>query len=418
MTYPELDSESLYPFDYYNDNNVVFQHAAFSSSSGFDPTTMIRPLTADEMNLPGFSVASYCDPPPYNGGGLEESFVPNSAPSVSTVSSSHVQAPTFDMTKEFRQSYESQHPAPTNKRLATENPSTGSPHVSKRLRISLTPCQEDSSAVHQPVRSAQRRNEGSSKLAAPSTNPPISRPTQSPQPYQQSHQLAPPFLLPSNADSSGVPMKPIHSPMRRTTSTSPSEGHKNAENSKKLHTNLSKPPDLLGPLFEEQESPPLRDMNPDDPEMIPHKQNLRFDNDLYTPRWVRGHGNKREGWCGICKPGRWLVLKNSAFWYDKSFSHGVSAVTGRAFEGPKSIRRIKRIKSDENSADIDNNNRGTVVPTMSRFAAKTTTTWEGLCGSCDEWIALVSSKKKGTTWFRHAYRVCLLLTLIDHVVIC
>jgi hypothetical protein len=31
--------------------------------------------------------------------------------------------------------------------------------------------------------------------------------------------------------------------------------------------------------------------------------------------------------------------------------------------------------------------------------------WEGLCGSCNEWVALVSSKKKGTTWFRHAYKV-------------
>jgi len=30
--------------------------------------------------------------------------------------------------------------------------------------------------------------------------------------------------------------------------------------------------------------------------------------------------------------------------------------------------------------------------------------WEGLCGSCNEWVALVSSKKKGTTWFRHAYK--------------
>ena len=30
--------------------------------------------------------------------------------------------------------------------------------------------------------------------------------------------------------------------------------------------------------------------------------------------------------------------------------------------------------------------------------------WEGLCGSCNDWIALVSSKKKGTTWFRHAYK--------------
>jgi hypothetical protein len=71
------------------------------------------------------------------------------------------------------------------------------------------------------------------------------------------------------------------------------------------------------------------------------------------------------------------VLKNSAFWYDKSFTHGVSAATGAAFQGPQDTRRT------EGNLDV----------------------WEGLCGSCGEWIALVSSKKKGTTWFRHAYKV-------------
>ncbi|EEH04967.1 conserved hypothetical protein [Histoplasma capsulatum G186AR] len=126
------------------------------------------------------------------------------------------------------------------------------------------------------------------------------------------------------------------------------------------------PPDLLGPLKEERELPPPEDMMPSDPSMTPHEQELRFENDLYTPKWVRGHGNKREGWCGICKPGRWLVLKNSAFWYDKSFSHGISAPTGKAFATPKEMRRT------------DGN----------------TNIWEGLCGNCDEWIALVSSKKK------------------------
>ncbi|PGH10393.1 hypothetical protein GX51_00151 [Blastomyces parvus] len=136
------------------------------------------------------------------------------------------------------------------------------------------------------------------------------------------------------------------------------------------------PPDLLGPLKEERVLPPPEDMMPSDPSMIPYEQDLRFENDLYTPKWVRGHGNKREGWCGICKPGRWLVLKNSAFWYDKSFTHGISAPTGQAFAAPKEMRRT------------DGN----------------TNVWEGLCGNCDEWIALVSSKKKGTTWFRHAYK--------------
>ena len=139
------------------------------------------------------------------------------------------------------------------------------------------------------------------------------------------------------------------------------------------------PPDLFGALSEDQLVPPLEDMKPEDPELTPHEQEVRFEGDLYTPRFVRGHGNKREGWCGICKPGRWLVLKNSAYWYDKSFTHGISAASGQAFDGPRETRRT------DGNADV----------------------WEGLCGSCGEWIALVSSKKKGTTWFRHAYKVCM-----------
>lgn len=140
---------------------------------------------------------------------------------------------------------------------------------------------------------------------------------------------------------------------------------------------LSDPPDLYASLHDEPSNPPESDMNPSDPDLVPHEQDLRFSGDLYTPRWVRGHGNKREGWCGLCKPGRWLVLKNSAFWYDKSFTHGVSAATGAAFQGPQETRRT------EGNLDV----------------------WEGLCGSCGDWIPLVSSKKKGTTWFRHAYKV-------------
>ncbi|KAF3491698.1 uncharacterized protein GIQ15_01215 [Arthroderma uncinatum] len=142
------------------------------------------------------------------------------------------------------------------------------------------------------------------------------------------------------------------------------------------YSDLTTPPDLLKPLREEQLQPPPEDMFPSDPSMVPREQELRFDGDLYTPTWVRGHGNKREGWCGICKPGRWLILKNSAYWYDKSFTHGISATTGQAFSPPKETRRT------EGNANI----------------------WEGLCENCDQWVGLVSSKKRGTTWFRHAYK--------------
>ncbi|KAM5441180.1 hypothetical protein MferCBS31731_003607 [Microsporum ferrugineum] len=142
------------------------------------------------------------------------------------------------------------------------------------------------------------------------------------------------------------------------------------------YSDLLNPPDLLEPLRDNQTRPPPEDMFPSDPTMVPREQEPRFEGDMYTPTWVRGQGNRREGWCGICKPGRWLILKNSAYWYDKSFTHGISATTGQAFSPPKQTRR------SEGNANI----------------------WEGLCENCDSWIGLVSSKKRGTTWFRHAYK--------------
>lgn len=144
------------------------------------------------------------------------------------------------------------------------------------------------------------------------------------------------------------------------------------------HESLSGPPDLFGALREGQLLPPDKDMDPLDRDLKPLEQELRFDGDLYTPRFVRGRGNKREGWCGICKPGRWLVLKNSGYWYDKSFSHGISAA-GTTFDGPSETRRM------EGNPEV----------------------WEGLCRSCGEWIALISSKKKGIPWFRHTSKACL-----------
>ncbi|KFA70020.1 hypothetical protein S40285_02050 [Stachybotrys chlorohalonatus IBT 40285] len=193
------------------------------------------------------------------------------------------------------------------------------------------------------------------------------------------------MLLPSQLPSQQLPSQPLHHDHHHLEPPAPLLSHglfrmlQSNGDPHSLHghfTDLSDPPDLFASLHEEQIPPPPEDMNPSDPDMIPHEQELRFEGDLYTPRWVRGHGNKREGWCGICKPGRWLVLKNSAYWYDKSFTHGISAATGNPFQEPQDTRRM------DGNPDV----------------------WEGLCGSCNEWIALVSSKKKGTTWFRHAYK--------------
>ncbi|OAQ70077.1 hypothetical protein VFPPC_13298 [Pochonia chlamydosporia 170] len=182
------------------------------------------------------------------------------------------------------------------------------------------------------------------------------------------------MILPSHMSHQGLFEQPPTLPSQGVFKMLQSNG-----NPHMLHghyTDLSDPPDLFGALLEEQVPPPEEDMNHSDPNMIPYEQDLRFEGDLYTPKWVRGQGNKREGWCGICKPGRWLVLKNSAFWYDKSFTHGISAATGQPFEEPLDTRRM------DGNPDV----------------------WEGLCTSCNDWIPLVSSKKKGTTWFRHAYK--------------
>lgn len=198
-----------------------------------------------------------------------------------------------------------------------------------------------------------------------------------PQPLNAPTRFHRPFMVPTafdpNAHFENPPPLPSHHGVFRTLQSNADVHDPQLD----PYADLADPPDLFGPLSEEQIPPPAEDMNPEDPDICPHEQELRFENDLYTPKWVRGHGNKREGWCGICKPGRWLVLKNSAFWYDKSFTHGISAATGQAFEAPKETRRM------DGNAEV----------------------WEGLCGSCGEWIALVSSKKKGTTWFRHAYKV-------------
>lgn len=93
-------------------------------------------------------------------------------------------------------------------------------------------------------------------------------------------------------------------------------------------------PNIVAPFHESSLTPPPP--LPNDLKLL--QQRPRFPGDLYTPTFVRKEGKAREGWCGLCRPGRWLVLKNSAFWYDKSFIHGISAASGQAWDGPSQTR--------------------------------------------------------------------------------
>jgi hypothetical protein len=47
---------------------------------------------------------------------------------------------------------------------------------------------------------------------------------------------------------------------------------------------------------------------------MPRRQKLRYDGDHYTPKWVRYTGHLKEGYCDSCHQGKWLQLKNSAYW--------------------------------------------------------------------------------------------------------
>ncbi|ORY41813.1 hypothetical protein LY90DRAFT_334762, partial [Neocallimastix californiae] len=119
------------------------------------------------------------------------------------------------------------------------------------------------------------------------------------------------------------------------------------------------------------------------------QQKVRFEGDMYTPKLVRYSGNTKEGFCDQCNPGRWLQLKNSAYWYHKQFFHGISSVSGKPFRSPLATKIL-------DYAEI----LDSVV---------------GLCHHCKKWIPLMITKKRkindiinnnGMTilWYRHAHK--------------
>ncbi|KAJ3202980.1 hypothetical protein HDU67_000159 [Dinochytrium kinnereticum] len=119
-------------------------------------------------------------------------------------------------------------------------------------------------------------------------------------------------------------------------------------------------------------------------------QKLRFDGDLYTPAWVRLGGHLKEGLCELCpKPGKWLQLKNSAFWYHKQFLHGISSVSGVAFTAPLDLRVV--FLHNPTSESSTKNPDPTLPPTQ-----VITVMVEGLCHECNQWHPLMNSKRRCT----------------------
>ena len=99
--------------------------------------------------------------------------------------------------------------------------------------------------------------------------------------------------------------------------------------------------------------------------------------DLYNPKYIRGVGQQRQAWCGHCRPGHWLGLKKSAWWYHRSYHLGLNSRTGRPFDKPTRHRTVEGRDG----------------------------LWEGLCGNCGEWVVLKKNRKTVNSWFRHANKV-------------
>ncbi|KAI7847978.1 hypothetical protein BDC45DRAFT_451010 [Circinella umbellata] len=130
---------------------------------------------------------------------------------------------------------------------------------------------------------------------------------------------------------------------------------------------------------EEEVFPEINDVDWDtarhNPTAVPRRQKLRYGGDEYTPKWVRYTGQAKEGYCDSCKPGKWLQLKNSAYWYHKQFFHGISSVSGKRFMEPLKQR----------AGDHD------VV--------------EGLCHQCHQFVPICNAKRKTSVlWYRHAHK--------------
>lgn len=127
-------------------------------------------------------------------------------------------------------------------------------------------------------------------------------------------------------------------------------------------------------------SPPAEDLNLLDDLRNTRENNPRFEGDLYTPQWIRDF--KLEGWCGLCKPGRWINM-NKAWWNDRVLFHGICAETGKPFPEP------------EVELEVDADKQ----------------IWKGQCGKCNIEVTF----KKGdmrhySAWHVHSANVSMILS--------
>ncbi|GAA5884040.1 hypothetical protein JCM6882_002112 [Rhodosporidiobolus microsporus] len=179
-----------------------------------------------------------------------------------------------------------------------------------------------------------------------------------------------------------------HTPNQRPSSSGPCASASTSTAPATTFSDPSYPTTETSPFAICHRRPPQADFDSPPPGGEPVEQKLRFEEDQYTPAWVRFEKTKKEGWCALCPgDGKWLQLKNSAYWYHRQFIHGVSSSSGHYFLPPLELR-----KEGEN---------GRVI---------------GLCHGCAEWHPYQSSGKNNNSsgrvgndrppsqWFHHAHK--------------
>ncbi|KAJ5714167.1 uncharacterized protein N7483_011348 [Penicillium malachiteum] len=135
----------------------------------------------------------------------------------------------------------------------------------------------------------------------------------------------------------------------------------------------STPPLALGWQPPHDFTPPIADLENDDPDLIPRREESMFGGDLYTPGWVRGNDTSKQGFCGRCSIGHWVNIHDETYKYHLTYLHGIPS-SGIPLPRPSKVQEI----------------------------TKGAGWWEGWCDSCQGWRLLRKPKGLGGwNWFQH-----------------
>jgi hypothetical protein len=126
------------------------------------------------------------------------------------------------------------------------------------------------------------------------------------------------------------------------------------------------------------------------------KRACQPDDDLYSPRWIKGIGPNKRALCPICLQSDLVnpfTTKNSAYWYHMHYFHGISSQTKKPMSPPTGFQETSIPVSKK--LRIHTLNDG-VLPII-----------RGKCHACARWVNLVGptrilAKVPQLYWWKHA----------------